>query len=83
MFLSHHRALGFLRELVNMQVPAPPPHRDGDSVDMVQGGARNLRLKNTPPPQIPKRTTVQRATKIQARREGKHRPRNESELRPR
>lgn len=24
-FLSHHRALGFLRELVNMQVPAPPP----------------------------------------------------------
>lgn len=48
-FLSHHRALGFLRELVNMQVPARPRPRDGDSVDMVQGGARNLRLKNTRP----------------------------------
>lgn len=32
----------------------PPPHRDGDSVDMVQGGARNLRLKNTPPTPNPK-----------------------------
>lgn len=53
-FLSHHRALGFLRELVNMQVPARPRPRDGDSVDMVQGGARNLRLKNTPPTPNPK-----------------------------
>ena len=60
-----------------------PAHRDGDSVDMVQGGDRNLCLKNTPLPQIPKGTTIQRETKIRARREGKHRPRNESKLHPR
>lgn len=60
-----------------------PAHRDDDSVDMVQGGARNLCLKNTLLPQIPKGTTIQRETKIQARREGKHRPRNESKLHPR
>lgn len=53
-----------------MQV-LPPPPRDGDSVDMVQGGARNLRLKNTRPhPKSQRGQQFRERGKIQARREG-------------